>query len=158
MNSRARSPLRRSTSISSSCDDNSKLAAGLPPGTRFAHKTGAISNCRTDAGIIDTPRGAVAVCFLTNKNEDQRWTDDNEANRLAAKIGTAIIERFGRAETDDRLRQGAFGKLVEALQRTLNDRLRPPPNLAIDGDFGPATAEGGQAFSTFQEFVGNRHR
>ncbi|MEO1523793.1 MAG: serine hydrolase [Planctomycetota bacterium] len=124
-----------------SCDDGSKLAAELPPGTWFAHKTGAISNCRTDAGIIRTPRGAVAVCFLTNRNEDQRWADNNEANRLAAKIGAAIVERFGRVEIDQRLRKGSFGTLVEALQRTLNDRLDPSPELAIDGDFGPATLE-----------------
>ncbi|MEL6106135.1 MAG: serine hydrolase [Planctomycetota bacterium] len=130
------------------CDDDSKLAAGLPPGTRFAHKTGAISNCRTDAGIVDTPRGAVAVCFLTNKNEDQRWTNDNEANRLAAKVGAAIIRRFGHPETDDRLQKGASGKLVEALQRTLNDRLQPSPELAVDGDFGPATLGALQRFQS----------
>lgn len=130
------------------CDDDSKLAAGLPSGTRFAHKTGAIANCRTDAGVIETPRGPIAVCFLTNKNEDQRWADDNEANRLAAKIGAAIIQRFGRDEPDDRLRQGAVGKLVEALQRTLNARLQPTPGLAIDGDFGPATLK---ALKRFQK-------
>jgi D-alanyl-D-alanine carboxypeptidase (penicillin-binding protein 5/6) len=29
--------------------------------------------------------------------------------------------------------------LVEALQRTLNERMKPSPDLSVDGDFGPAT-------------------
>lgn len=122
-----------------SCEDGTKLAAGLPAGTYFAHKTGAISNCRTDAGIINTKGGKVAVCFLSNRNEDQTWGNDNEAHRLAAEIGKAIVRRFGNEKTDDRLGVGAFGKIVEALQRTLNERLEPSPGLSIDGDFGPAT-------------------
>ena len=122
-----------------SCDDKSKIAARLPATVQFAHKSGAIANCRTDAGILYTSTGPVAVCFLSNKNKDQSWTDENEANVLAAKIGAAIADRFGSPAEDDRLREGAFGELVESLQRTLNDRLDPSPKLAIDGDFGPAT-------------------
>ncbi len=122
-----------------SCDDRSKIATHLPSEIRFAHKTGAIANCRTDAGILYTTDGPIAICFLTNKNEDQSWSDDNEAHVLAGKIGQAIVDRFGRPDVDTRLREGAFGKIVEALQRTLNHRLKPSPNLAIDGDFGPAT-------------------
>lgn len=121
------------------CDDDTKIAAGLPAGIRFAHKTGAIANCRTDAGIIATAAGPVAVCFLSNKNEDQTWSNDNQANVLAAKIGEIIVDRFGAETTDDRLQEGSYGKLVEALQRTLNKRLSPSPSLSIDGDFGPAT-------------------
>ena len=34
---------------------------------------------------------------------------------------------------------GAAGPAVEDLQRTLNARLSPSPNLGVDGDFGPAT-------------------
>lgn len=35
--------------------------------------------------------------------------------------------------------EGSSGELVEALQRTLNERLDPSPMLAVDGDFGPVT-------------------
>ncbi|MCA9264673.1 MAG: serine hydrolase [Planctomycetales bacterium] len=122
-----------------SCDDDTKIAGGLPRQVRFAHKTGAIANCRTDAGIIYTKSGPVAVCLLTNNNEDQSWQADNAAHKLASRIGRIIAERFGSPEDDDQLREGAFGKIVESLQRTLNDRLSPSPDLAIDGDFGPAT-------------------
>lgn len=122
-----------------SCDDSSKIAAGLGKETEFAHKTGAVANCRTDAGIIYSSSGPIAVCFLSNKNEDQSWSESNAANVLAARIGQIILERFGASSPDNSIREGSFGKTVEALQRTLNQRLDPTPNLAIDGDFGPAT-------------------
>lgn len=39
------------------------------------------------------------------------------------------------------LKQGDQGTHVEALQRTLNARLKPTPGLSVDGDFGPQTAK-----------------
>jgi serine-type D-Ala-D-Ala carboxypeptidase (penicillin-binding protein 5/6) len=122
-----------------SCDDRNKLARYLPAGTKLAHKTGAIGNCRTDAGIIETATGPVAVCVLTNKNEDQSWGDSNKAELLCAKIGQIITERFGVDEGPQNIRRGSTGLLVESLQRTLNARLTPSPNLGVDGDFGPST-------------------
>ena len=121
------------------CDDGNKIAAGLPSNVKFAHKTGAIASVRTDAGIIYASSGPIAVCFLSNKNKDQTWTDQNAANVLASRVGEIIIERFGAPKADSRLREGAFGEIVESLQRTLNDRLKPTSGLSIDGDFGPAT-------------------
>ncbi len=122
-----------------SCDDRSKLARYLPPATKLFHKTGAIGNCRTDAGIIETATGPVAVCVLTNKNTDQSWSDSNEGELLCSKIGRVIVERFGHDGPSKTLRRGATGLLVEALQRTLNARLNPSANLSVDGDFGPGT-------------------
>lgn len=123
------------------CDDRSKLARYLPTDVRLFHKTGAIGNCRTDAGIIETATGPVAVCVLTNRNADQSWSESNEAELLCSHIGRIIVERFGGDQPSSSmpLQRGATGPLVEALQRTLNARLDPPGNLSVDGDFGPAT-------------------
>ena len=121
------------------CEDSKAIGRDLPGNVEFAHKTGAIANCRTDAGIIYTTSGPIAVCVLTNKNEDQRWSSDNEAELLMANVGKVIIDRFGADEESTDLQEGSFGKMVEALQRTLNARLTPSPNLSIDGDYGPAT-------------------
>jgi D-alanyl-D-alanine carboxypeptidase (penicillin-binding protein 5/6) len=128
------------------CEDRTQLAALLPEGTKFPHKTGAVSAVRTDAGIIFSPGGPIAVCVLTANNKDQRAIPDNAAQRLMGRIGQAVYQHFGSQNPPDRsppaaiaLRVGATGQLVQALQRTLNKRLRPSPELAVDGDFGPAT-------------------
>ncbi len=126
------------------CQDTTRFGHLLPMGTRVAHKTGAVSNVRCDAGIIYAPAEPIALCVLTAKNEDQRWSDDNSANVLCAKIAKAVFDAAGspstpRPDEPQRLELGAQGLLVEDLQRTINSRLDPSPQLAIDGDFGPAT-------------------
>lgn len=131
------------------CEDRTKLARELGPEVRMAHKTGAVASCRADAGIIYSSTGPVAVCVLTSENEDQRWIHDNAANVLCGKIGRAVIERFGDASstpTAPNLSEGSYGLVVESLQRTLNRRLSPSPDLAIDGDFGPATRSAAERF------------
>lgn len=123
------------------CESRSKLPRFFDDSIQIAHKTGSVSNCRTDAGIIYTSTGPVAVCVLTNENKDQSWGDDNAAEILCGQIGQAVLDRFDEDEqpASQVLTVGAHGRLVESLQRTLNARMDPSPNLAVDGDFGPAT-------------------
>ena len=127
------------------CDDTTKLARRLPEKTKFPHKSGATSRVRTDAGIIESPGGPIAICVLTRDNEDQRFVRDNRAHELCGELALAVFNHFNSAGSTKestepaRLQVGDSGRLVEDLQRTLNDRLSPSPNLAIDGDFGPAS-------------------
>lgn len=135
------------------CEDKTKLARKLPPGIKIAHKTGAVSNIRCDAGIIEAPRGPLLVCVLTNKNRDQSWGEDNAADLLCAEIARAAFDCFNSdvtvaAADAGPLRSGANGERVEWLQRTLNARLEPSPMLSIDGDFGSVTEA---AVKRFQE-------
>jgi hypothetical protein len=76
------------------CDDKEKFPRLLPSGTRVAFKTGSVEKVRTAAGIIDTPRGPVALCVLTSDNEDTRWVPDNEGNRLCAEIARAVYDHY----------------------------------------------------------------
>ena len=105
----------------------------LPAGTKVEHKTGSVNSSRTDAGIIDTPAGPIAYCILTDKNKDQRWTDDNAGDMFCAKIGAAIYQYFnpkGEAAATplaSTLQMGADGEMVTALQRTLNARMKGSP-------------------------------
>jgi D-alanyl-D-alanine carboxypeptidase (penicillin-binding protein 5/6) len=55
------------------------------------------------------------------------------------------------ADEPTNLRVGDFGTQVEILQRTLNVRLQPSPELGVDGDFGRATEA---AVKRFQESIG----
>jgi D-alanyl-D-alanine carboxypeptidase (penicillin-binding protein 5/6) len=126
------------------CEDRFKLARFLPDGTKFAHKGGAVSAVRTDAGVIETPTGPIAVCVLTANNRDKRWNDDNAANRLCAAIGRTVFRHFNPRPRSQPaftgvLKSGASGFMVQALQRTLNARLKPSPKITVDGEFGPET-------------------
>jgi D-alanyl-D-alanine carboxypeptidase (penicillin-binding protein 5/6) len=134
------------------CDDKLKVPRLLPPGTKVAHKTGSVNASRTDAGIMETPSGPIAYCILTDKNKDQRWTDDNAGDRFCAEVGAAIYHHFNpkskkpAALVAQTLESGASGDLVEALQRTLNARMKPSPGIGTDGDFGPETENAVKAF------------
>lgn len=84
-------------------DDRDLLLRDLPAGAEVAHKTGAVSNARTDAGILYVPDPTdaarkktvpVAVCVLTNENEDKRWVRDNAAQVTIGKIGRAVYDRY----------------------------------------------------------------
>jgi beta-lactamase class A len=76
------------------CDDKEKLTRFLPAGAVVAHKTGSVNASKTDAGIIYTKGGPVAVCVLTDGNTDQRWVADNEAQVLIGKIGRQVYDHF----------------------------------------------------------------
>lgn len=80
------------------CDDKDKFPRLLPAGTVVAHKTGSVSDARTDAGIIYTKSGPVAVCVLTAKNEDKSWKTDNAGNLLCAKVAKEVYDYFDRKE------------------------------------------------------------
>ncbi len=134
------------------CDSKMKVTRFLPPNTKVAHKTGSIDDTRTDAGIIESPNGPIAFCILTNKNKDHRWVDDNEGEKFCADAGLVIYNHFNpkskavATSAPQTLEVGASGDLVEALQRTLNARIKPSPGIGTDGDFGPETEGAVKAF------------
>ncbi|HJT76272.1 MAG TPA: serine hydrolase [Gemmataceae bacterium] len=76
------------------CQDREKFPRFLPAKAVVAHKTGSVSGVRTDAGILYTPAGPVAVCVLTADNEDQRWDVDNAGNVLCAKVAKEVYDHF----------------------------------------------------------------
>lgn len=140
------------------CEDRAKIPREFPAAVRFAHKTGAVSAVRCDAGILFGDSGPIVICVLTSKNEDQSWGESNEAELLCGRIGRVVYEYFGSAskgESPARLSIGAGGVLVEDLQRTLNEQLSPSPALSVDGDFGPATEAAIRRFQQVHSIVGD---
>ncbi len=79
------------------CDDKDKFPRFLPSGTVVAHKTGSVNEARTDAGIIFSASGPIALCVLTAKNEDKSWTPDNAGNRLCATVAREVFAHFNGA-------------------------------------------------------------
>jgi beta-lactamase class A len=76
------------------CDDKDKFPRFLPKGVTVAHKTGSVSDARTDAGILYFKEGPVALVVLTNQNEDKSWTPDNAGNKLCADIARAVVQHY----------------------------------------------------------------
>jgi beta-lactamase class A len=76
------------------CEDKDKFPRFLPPRVVVAHKTGSVNDARTDAGILYFPEGPVAVCVLTNNNEDRSWQPDNAGNLLCARLAKRIYEYY----------------------------------------------------------------
>jgi beta-lactamase class A len=78
------------------CNDQDKFTRLLPAKTIVAHKTGSVSDIRTDAGILYSPSGPVALCVLTEKNDDQSWRPDNAGNVLCAKVAKEVYDYFSK--------------------------------------------------------------
>ena len=62
-------------------------------GVSFAHKDGEDSDKRTECGLFRL-QSRVIVCVMTNKNVDQRWLVDNEAQLTLANIGRAVLSAW----------------------------------------------------------------
>ncbi|WP_406694072.1 serine hydrolase [Singulisphaera sp. Ch08] len=84
------------------CDDKDKFPRFLPPGTKVAFKTGSVDASKTAAGIIECGQGPVAVCVMTDENEDKRWVTDNAGNRLCAEVARVVFEHYKQEKDDAR--------------------------------------------------------
>jgi hypothetical protein len=80
------------------CDDKDKFTRFLPAKVVVAHKTGSVSDARTDAGILYFPGGPVALCVLTAENKDKVWRRDNAGNLFCAKVAKEVYEFFSQPE------------------------------------------------------------
>jgi beta-lactamase class A len=76
------------------CDDKDKFPRFLPHGTPIWFKTGSVDDVRTAAGIIQTKSGPVALCVLSEGNEDRRYHPDNAGNVLCAETARAVFQYF----------------------------------------------------------------
>jgi beta-lactamase class A len=81
------------------CEDKDKFPRFLPAGTVVAHKTGSVNDSRTDAGILYLPSGPVALCVLTDDNQDKSWRVDNAGNLLCAKVAKEVYDYFTAPST-----------------------------------------------------------
>jgi beta-lactamase class A len=75
-------------------EDADKFPRFLPSGVVVIHKDGAVSDARTDAGVLYTPSGPIVLCVLSNDNADHRWERDNAGNVLCAKVAKEVYDHF----------------------------------------------------------------
>ena len=120
------------------CEDRDKLPRLLPPGTKVAFKTGSLADTRTAAGIIECPRGPVAVCVMSYDNEDKRWVPDNAGNRLCAEIARAVYDHFDGAAR--RPGQGQEDRRQPAMTRRVTSGSPARPAASPRGRRTPASS------------------
>jgi beta-lactamase class A len=129
------------------CDDRKKFPRLLPEGTKVAHKTGSVDGVRTDAGIVETPSGPIALCVLTSENKDTRWADDNAGDLLCSRIALAVYGHFnppaagGGAEEDEEPADTRPGTALPELKP--RDTIAGPP-FVVCRNWAVAEAQSGK--------------
>lgn len=68
--------------------------SAIPPYVQAAHKSGAVDAARSEVVYVNAPHGEYAFYIGTKNNQDQRWTDDNEASILIRKVSKYLWEYF----------------------------------------------------------------
>jgi len=69
-------------------------------GTAIGNKTGALDRVRNDVAIIASKNGPIVIAAFTWDNEDQRWTGDNEAQKVLGRVGEAVLKAWSPAGLD----------------------------------------------------------
>jgi len=86
------------------CEDRDKFPRFIPAGTKFAMKTGSVSDARTIAGILSVPKAnsnskspefqKVAICIMTADNKDKRYGADSAGDTFIAKVLKEIFDHY----------------------------------------------------------------
>jgi beta-lactamase class A len=66
----------------------------IPPYVQAAHKSGSVDASRSEVLLVNAPHGDYVFYVGTKNNKDQRWTDENEAEKLIRKISAYLWEYF----------------------------------------------------------------
>ena len=74
---------------------NKMIPAGLPAGTRVAHKTGWITGIRYDGGIVHPERREPWVLVLLTRGFDDPATADTLGAALSREIRDTLVGRRG---------------------------------------------------------------
>lgn len=63
-------------------------------GVQVADKTGALDDVRNDVGLVFTRKGTYAMAIFSWDSPDKRWTPDNAATLLNARIAKILFDHF----------------------------------------------------------------
>lgn len=73
--------------------DNTALSQ-IPPYINTISKQGALDDYRSETVLVYAPHGDYVFSVITNHNQDQRWTQDNEADVFIRKISALLWHYF----------------------------------------------------------------
>lgn len=60
----------------------------------IGNKTGSLDEVRNDVGIVYTKRGPIVISAFTYENQDHRWSVDNTAELLVAKMAKLVVDAW----------------------------------------------------------------
>lgn len=80
---------------------NERSLSQLPAHIATASKTGSVNEARGEVVFVHGPSGDFVFSVLTNNNEDQSWTNDNEAEELTRHIAHTLWNYFEPKEKFD---------------------------------------------------------
>jgi len=63
----------------------------------IADKIGMLDDVRNDVALVYTKAGPVVISAFTYRNQDQRWTADNQAELLIARMAKKIVDAWSPA-------------------------------------------------------------
>jgi beta-lactamase class A len=63
----------------------------------IADKIGMLDDVRNDVALVYTNAGPVVISAFTYRNRDQRWTADNQAELLIARMAKKIVDAWSPA-------------------------------------------------------------
>jgi beta-lactamase class A len=72
--------------------------------SEIADKIGALDESRSDVALIFTERGPILISAYTFENQDHRWSAENEAELLIARMAKAIYGAWGKAKAGKKAR------------------------------------------------------
>ena len=74
--------------------DRDAIPRYLDPRLTVANKTGALDNVRNDVAIIYAAQGPILMSAFTYENQDQRWSVDNGAQLLIARLAKMVVDQW----------------------------------------------------------------
>jgi beta-lactamase class A len=70
------------------------IAGETPPAVWVGSKSGAVNDSRSDNAIVASPGGTYVISVYTDRNEDRRWTKENEGEASIRKVARETWRHF----------------------------------------------------------------
>jgi beta-lactamase class A len=71
-----------------------KALSQIPPYIHSISKHGSLNESKSETVLVNAPHGDYVFSIITNKNKDQRWLPDNEADVLIRKVSALLWHYF----------------------------------------------------------------
>ncbi|MBC8078654.1 MAG: serine hydrolase [Chloroflexales bacterium] len=75
-------------------DDTTRMVAGLPAGTKVAHKSGWVEDMQADAGLVSSPGGDYVLTIYLYQKQRNSYLSDEEATPWLAAFSRLVYSAY----------------------------------------------------------------